>query len=226
MYQYDLFSNETTEYPATAQIGIPTGPKSTDSSTASALRMPRVVGIAGLAGAGKDTLAAHLVEKYGFVRRALADPMKELLNKFFDWDMMDWDSRIWKESPILGQYRAFGQEYSPRQLAQWLGTEVGRSTFGSDCWVRLLDDYINEKAIGRSVVVPDIRFANEARYIKHELGGIVVEVRRANAPQVAAHVSERGLPTGYADVVIHNNGTIDEFLKKAVYDISEAYERC
>lgn len=224
MYQYDLFSKETTGCHETAQPGIPTGPKSTDSSTASVLMMPRVVGIAGLAGAGKDTLAAHLVAKYGFVRRALADPIKELLNEFFEWDMMDWDSRIWKEAPILAQYRSTGQEYSPRQLAQWLGTEVGRRTFGVDCWVNLLDDYLNEKAGGLSVVVPDIRFANEARYIK-QAGGIVIEVRRGDAPKVAAHVSESGLPTGYADSVIYNNGTVEEFLTKAVFDIREAYER-
>jgi len=58
------------------------------------------------------------------------------------------------------------------------------------------------------MVVSDVRFDNEARWVK-EQGGILIELRRSASTQVSAHVSEAGC-TVQADHVIHNDGTIDD----------------
>lgn len=46
----------------------------------------RVIGICGRKGSGKDTVGAVLVAEYGFVRVALADPIKQLAHKIFGYD--------------------------------------------------------------------------------------------------------------------------------------------
>jgi hypothetical protein len=53
-----------------------------------------IIGISGLAGSGKDTVAEYLVEHYGFVRIALADEMKRFAKKVFDFS----DDQLWGPS--------------------------------------------------------------------------------------------------------------------------------
>lgn len=49
----------------------------------------------GVAGAGKDTVADHLVNKYGFVKVALADPLKRFLMEVYDFSY----EQLWGPSP-------------------------------------------------------------------------------------------------------------------------------
>lgn len=53
-----------------------------------------VVGVSGQAGAGKDTVANYIVEKYGFVRVALADPLKRLGFRVFRFS----EEQLWGPS--------------------------------------------------------------------------------------------------------------------------------
>lgn len=191
--------------------------------------LPSLIGIAGRAGSGKDTLAAHLVSKYGFIRYGFADPIKRLLNERFGWDEKLWEDRQWKERPYIGQVASMAT-LSPRQLAQWLGTEVGRQTFGEDCWVGVFERWYKgltayrapEQGIIR-VVVPDVRFENEAKFI-HRLGGEIVQIIRPGVkfldPSATTHVSESGLPDRVINHYLANQKNIPYLLKSfdALYD--------
>jgi len=44
-----------------------------------------IIGVAGNAGSGKDTVADHLVKHHGFVKVALADPLKRICREVFDF---------------------------------------------------------------------------------------------------------------------------------------------
>lgn len=48
---------------------------------------PKIVGVVGRARSGKDTVADRLIEKFGFVRVAFADKLKEILVDAFDVPM-------------------------------------------------------------------------------------------------------------------------------------------
>lgn len=196
-------------------------------------RLPPIIGITGKAGAGKDTLALHLVTKYNYHRRAFADPIKELLNERFGWEMSQWDDREWKERPnsIYGSRwqgsedgkfgragREFFDTFSPRSWAQWLGTEVGRNTFGEDCWVDAMDRWCRANMGGEDrLVIPDVRFNNEAEWIQR-MGGRIIRVSRPDTPGVAPHASEHGIDDTYVNFFLVNNTSIEN-----MYNALECY---
>lgn len=170
----------------------------------------KIVGLTGLAGSGKDTVASMLCITQGFVQIALADPLRAGLTAMFGVTDEQLADRTLKEQPIdwIGQ--------SPRGLLQTLGTEWGRHHVASDIWLRVAEQRI--AALRRSppclhiagVVVSDIRFGNEAAWIRAQ-GGEVWQILRPGAeglaPATAAHESERGL---LGDLVIFNSGTLDD----------------
>lgn len=176
-------------------------------------RLPPIIGITGKASSGKDTLALHLQQKYGYTRRAFADPIKELLNKRFEWTPEQWEDRRWKERPCVITLdvpaRDWHNRLSPRQLAQWLGTEVGRNTFGQDCWVRAMENWCRANMDGGDrLVIPDVRFNNEAEWILAQ-GGRIIRVTHPNAPEVAPHTSEQGVNDTYVNFFLVNNASIE-----------------
>ncbi len=183
---------------------------------------PMIVGITGRAGVGKDTVADWLVDEHGFVKRGLADPIKALLNKRFGWRVEDWQNREWKESPAVSgvfsdaEFGIIGAQdplLSPRELAQWLGTEVGRHLAGQDVWVNELFKHWKEernKLLVPRLVIPDVRFNNEATRIKKE-GGVVIRIAR-EVPGVATHISEHGIDRNLVSKSFYNGGTVQELL--------------
>ena len=158
-----------------------------------------VIGLCGLAGAGKSTAARHLVERHGFVRRPFAALLKGMLRYLLHAQgvpagevdrMVDGDL---KEVPT----RHLGGQ-TPRRAMQTLGTEWGRA-LAPDLWVEMWAASI----VGlERVVADDVRFDNEVAAVR-ALGGIVVEVRRPGiAPLAGAHASEVGVT---ADAVLCND---------------------
>lgn len=172
---------------------------------------PFIIGIAGEAGVGKDTAAAFICEATGYERYALSSPIKRLLNARFGWNDDNWESRAWKEGANAGGF-------SPREWAQWLGTDVGRETFGERCWVKLMEAAYYAARVG--LVVPDVRFQNEVDEIV-QLGGRVLLLRRKAASPLRGdsryHPSEAGVArlTGI-DETLDNDKSITE-LRGSLY---------
>ena len=170
-----------------------------------------IIGITGKAGVGKDTVADHLISQYGFVKYSMAQPIKDLLNARHGWSNADWQDREWKERPnVWAGIGADGYYMSPRQCAQWLGTEAGRMVHGEDCWIKIARRKI-EDMLPASVVISDIRFRNEAQFVR-DMGGVIVRIDRDVAP-VADHESET--MWFEPDVTIVNNGTMGELFASA-----------
>lgn len=173
----------------------------------------KLIGVTGKAGSGKDTVAEYLVREYGFERYGFADPIKQGLCAAFGLMPFDFADRARKEQPIE---RLGGK--SPRQLAQWFGTEFGRNMICEDIWIRMaqfrydaLVDMVRNTFGPAPVgmVVSDVRFENEAAWIR-KTGGAVWHVVRPVIESVAAHVSEAGVAFADGDRWVHNYGTISE----------------
>jgi hypothetical protein len=171
--------------------------------------MSRLIGIAGKAGSGKDTAGSHLVERHGFEQYAFANPIRAMLAALGAFPASDLIDRDTKEVVIgwLGK--------SPRQMAQTLGTEWGRELVHPQLWVLMAQRrWEAAQAAGEDLVITDVRFENEVLWVKAQ-GGQVIALERSGAAAVSAHASEQFDISAVADVVISNNGTIDE-LKSGV----------
>ena len=166
----------------------------------------RIIGFTGPAGAGKD-LAASMVP--GGHRIAFADPLYQGLAVMLGVPEAVLRDRSGKERALAG----FGA--SPRQLLQTLGTEWGRQMVCHDIWLRVAYwRWEQAAAAGLGViVVPDVRFENEARQIRSE-GGEVWLIHRPGVEPVAAHSSEAGLPLRLIDRLVVNDGTVDQLRER------------
>lgn len=173
---------------------------------------PFLIGLTGYAGSGKDTVRNILEERHEFDGIAFADPIRDMLRALLDTTGIP---EKWlterelkeKEIPELG--------LSYRQMAQALGTEWGRALKES-LW---LDIAAAKIALYRQydspgVVISDVRFPNEAAWVRAQ-GGKVWTILRPGIEPVRAHASEELIATLPYDYVIYNGGTIDD-LHKAV----------
>ena len=173
------------------------------------MNAPIVIGLPGYAGTGKDTVRA-ILEEQGFNGMAFADPIRTMLREMLTSNGISdryMDDRNFKEAviPELG--------VSYRHMAQTLGTEWGRS-LKSDFWLSLAGAYMadtTDTAETESVnfVISDIRFYNEAEWVR-ERGGVIWHIQRSAATPVRAHVSESEIGHIASDLTIYNNGTLAE----------------
>lgn len=165
-----------------------------------------LIGLSGYAGAGKDTVRNILENQHGFAGLAFADPIRSMLRELLTSSGID-DSYMDERSLKEAEIPELGVSY--RQMAQTLGTEWGRHLV-HDFWLRIagafLDDQVN--AGETHFCISDVRFANEAAWIR-ERGGVIWRVQREAAVPVRAHVSESEIYLFPADYVIHNDGPLD-----------------
>ena len=76
-----------------------------------------------------------------------------------------------------------------RTILQWWGTEFRRGLYGDDYWLRRLEDTIYKLPDGSVVFVTDVRFLNEADFVR-QMGGTVVKVVRIGGPESAAGIAQ------------------------------------
>lgn len=153
----------------------------------------RLIGIAGPARAGKDTLANYLLDNLSddWSRSSFADPIKEML-RAIGVDCSD-DAK----AVVSDDYGV-----TPRHMMQTLGTEWGRHMIDGDIWVKAFA----RLNAGKCVIVPDVRFENEAALVR-EHGVLIHLVGRGGIE--GSHVSENAIDFKPGDIVIDNSRDLD-----------------
>lgn len=163
-----------------------------------------IIGLSGKAQAGKDTVAAILVEDYGFTRLAFADVIKAAV---YTLDPIVSLSGLRLQHLVdTNGWEAAKQFPEVRRLLQIFGSEVGRDLIDEQIWIELTMNGI--KASG-NFVISDVRFRNEAEEIKYQ-GGQVWRITRAINNPVNFHRSETELDSWNFDQYIPNNATIED----------------
>jgi len=157
----------------------------------------RLIGIAGCAHSGKNTVGNYLINhiESGWKCSAFADPIKAMLA------VMGVDCSDANKDVIDPHYGV-----TPRYMMQTLGTEWGRDTIGVSTWII----GFLRRGIGFDHVVPDVRRENEADLIRDH--GVLIHLT-GRGGIAGTHASEKTLPVQLGDLVIDNSGTLEDLYK-------------
>ena len=180
----------------------------------------KYIGITGKARSGKDTLASKMGEifkaepykgKTNWVIERLAKPLYDI-------------AAMWIGSPVDDTFKTDIEPVTGvtgRVFLQKLGTEGFRKLFGDDVWCKHLENRVIQKIKKHQaeesnviVIVPDVRFNNEAKFIK-DRGGLIIRVLRPGSPlklkgNEAFHASEAGVSDNLVDVKwLNEEGKLD-----------------
>lgn len=179
----------------------------------------KLLGVSGRKRHGKDTIADHLVEKYGFTKVRFADAVREValdIDPIVEHHVSDGYVNPIRLSWVVDRYGWEQAKGYPevRRTLQRVGTEAIRKQM-PEFWTTVT----LEKAyhIKGPIVICDVRFKNEVEAIDAwEPGAPVIRVVRPGLPDDGdVHVSETELDDYPFEHVIYNDGTIED-LKRAV----------
>jgi hypothetical protein len=144
-----------------------------------------IIGIVGLIGSGKDTIADYLQNIHQFRRESFAHTLKDAVACVFGWDReliegRTRSSREWREQvDAWWAERLNMPNLTPRYVLQVWGTEVARRGFHDDIWIASLENRLRKTQ--DDVVISDCRFSNEIQAIRNA-GGVVIRVKRGPEP--------------------------------------------
>ncbi len=130
-----------------------------------------LIGLSGKAHSGKDFIADRCVDMFGWRKMKLADPLKKMCRDMFGLSVEQTDGSL-KEAI------QFGSTIAPRRLMINIG-QLGREV-DQNFWVNKLKAEIlkTPQAQLGTFVIADVRFINEAEWIKKH-GGLLVRLERA-----------------------------------------------
>lgn len=176
--------------------------------------MSKLIGIAGKAGAGKDTVAGQLAVEYGFLCTSFATPLKAAASALFGLPLDFFVDRDKKDARLLSWDR------SPRQLMCALADKV-KAGFGEDVFVKAWMAQVTPVLdLGCNVLVSDVRFKHEVEAVKL-LGGTIIYIDR-DVPEtsVGSHCSEQFVPA-WANTLILNHGDLVDLRNSVRATISQ-----
>lgn len=165
---------------------------------------PRLAGLIGQAGSGKDLVASHL-RMVDYQRFGFADQVRKEI-----WEAYGLHRSFPKGAPVdLSSAKHIWEKPLPtptRKLLQWWGTEYRRRE-DSRYWIKKLQPIVEDLLLrGGLIVISDVRFLNEAEWIR-ELNGEIWFVNRRGLTE-DSHQSEQEYKQIRFDQEIDNNGDL------------------
>ena len=183
-----------------------------------------IIGFLGKLGSGKDFLVNNMVIPYlqnnknknNIVVISYADALKVELMVHLDIDF----ERLYIE-----------KDKKSRQMLQMYGTDIMRKKHGEDVWIKYVESWIkvhnyhNKKVENNKesiFIIPDIRFENEAQFIR-DSGGKVIKIEADDRVQEKVtqenlgleqqhHVSETNIDNIKADYIVNNSKLQQQFV--------------
>jgi len=175
-----------------------------------------LIGLTGKMGCGKDYIAKNYIIPY----------IEKISSHCFQLSFADQIKvNVMTKNDIPYDDVFVEKTNATRTLLQQEGTEHGRDVYGQDIWIKYFDNWMqifSKRGIS-NVIVCDVRFENELKYIKSK-GGIVIKVEAQDRnmarlisesksdervlDKLRSHKSECDLdkvPNSYYDVIVDNS---------------------
>lgn len=171
-----------------------------------------LIGITGRKYNGKDTVAEHLVRKYGFVQLTYAEPLKEICKTLFGFSHRQLHGDL-KET--IDTHWGI----SPRNALQFLGTDIFRHKINElmpeiedNFWVKCLMARVNklkEENPNVRICISDVRFPNEVDVLK-QINSNIIRVVRPSINDSDCHESEKLISTLEVTHELLNDSTLEQ----------------
>lgn len=167
-----------------------------------------IVAICGAKRCGKDTVASFLQNRMGPCRHLkISQPLKDICEIMFGWS-----SKQLEEDEKDHVDEKWG--ISPRDAMKFIGTEMMQykiqellPEIGRNFWIKQLVNRIN---VDENIIISDLRFVHEYLMIKeHFPNALIIKVVK-NMDATDIHSSEVEWKDIVEDVIIDNNGTMQE----------------
>ena len=174
-----------------------------------------LIGLSGYARSGKDETVAALA-RHGYKRLSFADNLRDLAAASRPAFRTPGPSATpFAHGALDNIVRIYGWEAAKqvpaiRQYLQDLGLGA-RKVFGDDIWIDALH---RQRIPGNRYVITDVRFPNEAEYVRSR-GGIMVRVNRPGTTPVNGHESETAIDDWPFDVYLTNDGSMQDLADAA-----------
>lgn len=175
-----------------------------------------IIGLCGRMNSGKGLAATYLKSEYQMEDLALADPIKVIVRVLFGID----DEILWGPSE--------NRRGKVRDILQSLGGWA--RTVDPDVWTNLLVKSIQDGTTytHNGIVIPDIRFPNEARILTTKLDAKIIKIIRPdnyegipeNQQLDASETSVDEVGPEYIHRTVMNDGPQEDFLDK-IHQIME-----
>jgi hypothetical protein len=140
-----------------------------------------------------------------YKRYAFAKPLKDACKVLFGFSDAQLEDRVLKEAvdPFWG--------FTPRKAMQHLGTEYGRDLLRKDIWIKRAElEVKNNLEQGLKTVITDVRFQNEADWIRAQPNSmlIFIEVPNLVRDEKYQHASEAGITREPTDMLVVNDKSL------------------
>jgi len=178
--------------------------------------LPQVIGVCGKRRSGKDIISNYICSHYNYDNKKISDDLKNVIKILFGFT----DSQLETDEkdiidPLWG--------IAPRQTMQFFGTEIMQFKIQElfpeierKFWIK---SFINKNIINnpqKRIIISDLRFLHEYEELK-KYNAIIIKVERNinnNNHTIDEHVSEKEHLQIPADIIIQNDGTIEDLYKK------------
>jgi hypothetical protein len=199
--------------------------------------MISTIGISGKKGSGKNTVGSIIQYLTSQSRLSFQEFREVDMLHFHKWDIVSFAGQLkeivsrllnipydlledqeFKSKPLWVHPNS-GIDITPRYILQFLGTELGRELH-PDIWIKALEKRY-PRDIFKNLIITDVRFLNETKFIK-ENNGIIIRVNRPGLVSNDTHPSETSLDNYNFDIVIENDSTVENLIEK-VKDVLTKY---
>ena len=158
-----------------------------------------IIGIAGYKNSGKSTFGSHLSKHFSnnmnrvVTYAPFARPLKLLCQAVFG-DAHWWGTDEQKSKVVAYWSEVLGEEFSTaRRILQTVATDKFRNTINKDIWIHAQRVYLKQLGAPDVVIVDDVRFENEADFIRNSGGSLIHISRLDTQAHRDAHESEAGV---------------------------------
>lgn len=191
-------------------------------------KMPKIIAICGAKRSGKDVLAEHLVNKYNYERVAFANPLKVAVKNLFNFD----DDQVGIGKDEGTDRKDIVDErwgITPRAALQFFGTEIMQEKIQEllpdikrNFFANTLKNYIENAENDKRYVISDLRFIHEHEMLLNmpniSINDImiirVIRPSENRAKEQEPHISELEYVDIPYDIIMINNGTIDDYIRR------------